>query len=63
MAIFQKTHGTLYNIERDYHEGDFGNLPVVENDESWTVGYNVPGELAGICDESKYNVINMSIFC
>ena len=29
---------------------------MVENDDSWTVGYTVPAELAGIFDESKYNV-------
>ena len=29
---------------------------MIEDDESWTVGYTVPAEMAGIFDESKYNV-------
>ena len=53
-------HGTLYDSERDYHTGDLGNLPVREDDESWTVGYTIPAEIAGIFDESKYNVSNFS---
>lgn len=58
--LFQKKHGTLYDSERDYHTGDLGNLPVREDDESWTVGYTIPAEIAGIFDESKYNVSNFS---
>lgn len=53
----QKKHGTLFDSDRDYHTGDFGNLPVVENDDSWTVGYDVPGDIAGLFDESKHKVI------
>jgi len=52
-----KKHGTLYDSERDYHTGDLGNLPVREDDESWTVGYTIPAEIAGIFDESKYNIL------
>ena len=56
--MLQKKHGTIFDTNRDYHTGDFGNLPVVENDESWTVGYTIPAEIAGLFDDSKYNVIN-----
>ena len=55
--MLQKKHGTIFDTNRDYHTGDFGNLPVVENDESWTVGYAVPGDIAGLFDESKHKVI------
>ena len=55
-AIFQKKHGYNQDTSRDYHIGDFGNIPVIQGihfDEELLV----PGELAGLFDESPNKVI------
>ena len=50
-------HGYNQDTSRDYHIGDFGNIPVIQGihfDEELVV----PGELAGLFDESPNKVIH-----
>jgi len=49
-------HGYNQDTSRDYHIGDFGNIPVIQGihfDEELVV----PGELAGLFDESPNKII------
>jgi len=51
-----RKHGYNQDTSRDYHVGDFGNIPVIQGihfDEELIV----PGELAGLFDESPNQII------
>ena len=57
---FKKKHGYNQDTSRDYHVGDFGNIPVIQGihfDEELVV----PGDLAGLFDESP-NKVNQCFF-
>ena len=50
-------HGYNQDASRDYHIGDFGNIPVIQGIHFYEV-LVVPGELAGLFDESPHKVID-----
>lgn len=49
-------HGFIDERDRDYHIGDFGNIDI-ENNIPFIKTYSVPGEIAGIFDNSQYKII------
>merc|ERR1711993_97074 len=54
-----KKHGFIRETDRDYHIGDFGNLPIIEGivvDEEIVV----PPEIAGLFEESDNQIIGKS---
>ena len=54
-CFLQKKHGFIRETDRDYHIGDFGNLPIIEGivvDEEIVV----PPEIAGLFEESDNQV-------
>ena len=55
LTKFQKDHGYIFDTDRDYHSGDFGNLDI-EDDVPFSKTYSVNGSIVGIFDESQNKV-------
>jgi len=51
-----KNHGFIFDSDRDYHVGDFGNIDI-EMDKPFMKTYTVSGDIAGILDDSKNKVL------
>lgn len=51
-----KDHGYIFDTDRDYHSGDFGNLDI-EDDVPFSKTYSVNGSIVGIFDESQNKIL------